>query len=78
VVSKGEVEKLQQAAAELLDDVQTDDEFIAYLETEVRALLDEIYAELGQAPAETTGSPQSTDDNPEADPPATSDVSRSG
>jgi hypothetical protein len=75
MVEDKDIDALQQAASELLDEIQTDD-FIEQLGEEIRALLDEIHAELNLA--QTTVDPQSTADNSSADLPATSDDSRSG
>lgn len=79
MVEQPNIEELQQAAAELLEDVNTDEEFQAQLEAELRAMLEEIYAELRPAsPDETKSSLPSKPDTPAEDQPSTCDDSHSG
>jgi hypothetical protein len=42
------IDELQQMVSELLEDVNTDEEFLSQMEAELRALFDEVYKELDQ------------------------------
>ncbi|HET6325798.1 MAG TPA: hypothetical protein VFG04_14065 [Planctomycetaceae bacterium] len=59
-------------------DELTDQEFIEYINTEVRTLLDEIYAVLNEVPLQTTANQSDTAHIPEEVPLSTGDDSSSG